>query len=272
MRAGRSLLAAIAAAFLVLLALACLLAPWLAPHAETAIVGEPWASWSASHRLGTDSLGRDMITRLLYGARNTIAIALVASLISFAIAVVLAFAAATYRGWVDQLLSRTVDVLMSIPTLIFALVVLSALGSSVPVLIGTMVFLDATRFYRLARALAVDVMVLEFVETARLRGEGFWWFLRREILPNVSAPLLAELGLRFSFAALFLSSLSFLGLGVQPPAADLGSMVKENVNAIAFGLAVPLLPALLLAAMTIAVNVLVDWHNRRDAARTAQPQ
>lgn len=270
MRGRRPILAALAATFLILLALAAAFAPWIAPHAETAIAGDPWSPWSARHWLGTDSLGRDMVTRLLYGARNTIAIALAASLLSFAIAVVLAFAAATYKGWVDQLLSRTVDVLMSIPTLIFALVVLSALGSSVPVLIGTMVFLDTTRFYRLARALAVDVMAFEFIETARLRGEGFWWFLRREILPNVSAPLLAELGLRFSFAALFLSSLSFLGLGVQPPAADLGSMVKENVQAIAFGLAVPLLPAGLLAAMTIAVNLLVDWHNRRDAARMAQ--
>jgi len=207
------------------------------------------------------------LSRLLFGARNTIFIALLAASLSFVVGVVLAFAAATYRGWVDQTLSRMVDILMSIPTLIFALVVLSALGSSVPVLLGTIVLLDSTRFFRLARSLAVDIMALDYIETARLRGEGFWWFFHREILPNVSAPLIAEFGLRFSFAALFLSSLSFLGLGVQPPSADLGSMVKENVNAISLGLVAPLVPAVLLAMMTVAVNVLVDWHLRRSAAQ-----
>ena len=272
MTAGRSYLAFAAAAFLALLAGAAILAPLIAPWSETAIAGDPWSPWSARNWLGTDSLGRDLLSRLLFGARNTIAIALLATLISGTVGIVLAFAAATFKGWVDQALSRSVDVFMSIPTLIFALVVLSGLGSSIPVLLGTIAFLDSTRFYRLARALAVDVMALDFIETARLRGEGFWWFLRREILPNVRAPLLAEFGLRFSFAALFLSSLSFLGLGVQPPAADLGSMVKDNVNAIAFGLAVPLVPAILLALMTIAVNILVDWHISRDGAPKAGRQ
>ncbi len=272
MTGGRPYLAFVAAAFLALLVVAAALAPVIAPWPETAISGDPWSPWSAANWLGTDSLGRDLLSRLLFGARTTIAIALAATVISFAIGVVLAFAAATFKGWVDQLLSRIVDVFMSIPTLIFALVVLSGLGSSIPVLLGTIAFLDSTRFYRLARALAVDVMALDFIETARLRGEGFWWFLRREIMPNVGSPLLAEFGLRFSFAALFLSSLSFLGLGVQPPAADLGSMVKDNVNAISFGLAVPLVPALLLALMTVAVNILVDWYIRRDDAPRADRQ
>ena len=260
----------LSAAFLLLLLCLAALAPVVAPHPETAIVASPWMPWGAAHWMGTDSLGRDLLSRLLFGARNTIFIALVATVLSCVAGVTLGFLAATLRGWADQAISRLVDVFMSIPTLVFALVVLSALGSSVPVLLGTIAFLDSTRFFRLARALAVDVMAQEYVETARLRGERFGWFLRREILPNVSAPLVAEFGLRFSFAALFLSSLSFLGLGVQPPSADLGSMVKENVNAISLGLVVPLVPAVLLALMAVAVNFLVDWYVRRQTGPAGQ--
>ena len=250
-------------AIVAMIALASLLAPWIAPYGETALVGDLWEGWSLTHPLGTDSIGRDLLSRLLFGTRNTVAVALAATLLSFTIGVILAFTAAVFQGWIDQALSRSVDILMSIPTLIMALVVLSVLGTSIPVLIAVMAVLDSTRVFRLARSLAVDVMALDFVETARLRGEGFWWFLRREILPNVTPSLLAEFGLRFSFAALFLSSLSFLGLGIRPPFADLGSMVKENANAITFGVAVPLVPAAMIALITVSVNALVDWQVRR---------
>jgi peptide/nickel transport system permease protein len=268
MREKPPVYALIALVTLAVIVAASTFSPLLLPGGESRITGDPWSPWSAKHWLGTDNLGRDMLARVLYATRNTLAIAAVATALSFMIGTTLAFAAATFRGWVDQALGRLVDIFMSIPTLIGALVVLSALGSSVSVLIGVMAVLDSTRFFRLARALAVDVMALDFVETARLRGEGFVWFFRREILPNVASPLIAELGLRFSFVALFLSSLSFLGLGIQPPAADLGSLVKENVNAIAFGLAVPLVPAVALGAITIAVNLLVDWFVKRDVDPT----
>jgi peptide/nickel transport system permease protein len=251
------------AGLLALIVAAAALAPFVAPYGATEIRSDPWLAWSATHWLGTDNLGRDLLTRLLYGTRNTLAIAFAATALSFAIGVTLAFAAAVFRGWVDQLISRSVDIVMSVPTLIFALVVLSVLGTAVPVLIAVMAALDATRVFRLARALAVDVMAMDYVEAARLRGEGFGWFLRREILPNTAAPLAAEFGLRFSFACLFLSSLSFLGLGIQPPHADLGGMVKENVNAITFGLAVPLVPAAVIAAVTLSANALVDAYVRQ---------
>jgi len=257
--------AAICGGFIVLVVLAAILAPFIAPYGETALAADPWEKWTLAHPLGTDNLGRDMLTRLLFGTRNTVLVAFGATLASFVVGVTLAFLAAVFSGWIDQLLSRGVDILMSIPTLIMALVVLSVMGTSIPVLICVMAALDSTRVFRLARALAVDVMALDFVETARLRGEGFWWFLRREILPNVMPSLLAEFGLRFSFAALFLSSLSFLGLGIRPPHADLGGMVKENAAAIGFGIAAPLLPALMIGLITVAVNALVDWQLRRSA-------
>ncbi|HYZ27081.1 MAG TPA: ABC transporter permease [Geminicoccaceae bacterium] len=240
-------------------AFAALLGPWLAPYGESEVVGEVWAPISAQFWLGTDNLGRDMLTRLLYGAQTSIAIALAITVLSFTIGIVLGFFAAVVGGWVDQVLSRLVDVLMAFPTLILALLVLSVLGSSVPVLIVVSAVLDSTRVYRLSRAVAMDVEVMDFVEVARLRGEGLWWIMRREVFPNTLPPLIAEFGLRFCFAFLFISALSFLGLGIQPPAADWGGMVKDNANAISFGLAAPLIPAAAIATLTIGVNLVVDW-------------
>lgn len=240
-----------------------IIGPWIAPYGESAIVGDVWEPFSSAHWLGTDSLGRDVLSRLLYGARRTISIALVATLLSFSIGMSLGFLAAVIGGFMDQAISRAVDVVMSIPTLIFALVVLSVLPPSTLILILVIAILDSTRVFRLSRAVAMDVAVMDFVEVARLRGEGLWWVIRREVLPNTLPPLIAEFGMRFCFAFLFLSALSFLGLGIQPPAADWGSMVRDNANAISFGLIVPLIPAATIALLTIAVNLVVDWQLNR---------
>jgi peptide/nickel transport system permease protein len=159
-----------------------------------------------------------------------------------------------------------VDVLMAIPTLIFALVVLSVLPPSVVTLVVVIAVLDSTRVFRLSRAVAMDIAVLDFVEVARLRGERLPWIIFREVLPNTLPPLIAEFGLRFCFAFLFLSSLSFLGLGIQPPAADWGGMVRDNANAISFGLIIPLIPAAAIAILTIGVNLVVDWQLERFSA------
>ncbi|MFP1788899.1 ABC transporter permease [Lonsdalea quercina] len=236
-----------------------LFAPWLAPHSETAQVGDIWMSPSADALLGTDSLGRDMLSRILFGARTTIAIALVITFSSFVIGIITGFTAAIYGRWVDVVLTRIVDTLMSIPVLILALIVLSVLGTSVPVLVGTIALLDATRVFRLARLVAQDIVCQEYVELARLRGEGLRWILTREILPNAIPPLLAEFGMRFCFTFLFIAGLSFLGLGIQPPYADWGSMVRDNAQAINFGLLAPLYPAAAIALLTIGVNLVVDW-------------
>ena len=244
-------------------AAAALFGPWLAPYGEATVVGDVWEPVSAQFWLGTDNLGRDMLARLLYGARTSIAIALAITLLSFTIGIVLGFFAAVVGGWVDQAMSRLVDVLMAFPTLILALLILSVLGSSIPVLIVVSAVLDSTRVFRLSRAVAMDIEVMDFVEVARLRGESLWWIMRREVFPNTLPPLIAEFGLRFCFAFLFISALSFLGLGVQPPAADWGGMVKDNANAISFGLPAPLIPAAAIAILTIGVNLVVDWFLHR---------
>jgi peptide/nickel transport system permease protein len=238
---------------------AILLAPWVAPHGEAELIGDVWAPPSPQAWLGLDSLGRDMLSRVLIGGRTSVTLALLITLIEFTIGVVAGFTAATAGRWVDFLLSRLVDTLMSIPQLILALIVLSVLGTSIPVLVGTIAILESTRVFRLSRAVAMNISVLEYVEAARLRGEGLWWIMRREMLPNALPPLIAEFGLRFCFALLFIASLSFLGLGVQPPNADWGSMVRDNATAINFGGIAPLVPAGAIALLTIGVNLVVDW-------------
>ncbi len=209
--------------------------------------------------LGTDNLGRDMLTRLFYGARNTIGIAFLTTVLAFVLGGLGGMLAAALGGWTDQILSRIVDVLMAIPQLIFALLLLTIFGTSIPILIIIIAVLDSTRVFRLARAVSMNVVVLDFVEAAKLRGEGMGWITMREVLPNIMPPLAAEFGLRFCFVFLLISALSFLGLGIQPPTADWGSMVRDNATLITFGIPTPLIPAGAIALLTIGVNFVVDW-------------
>ena len=234
-------------------------APLLAPYGMAEIVGDVWEPSSSTFLLGTDSIGRDLLSRMIYGGRTTILIATAATILSFVTGAVLGFLAAVMGGWVDQALSRFVDLIMSIPSLIFALVVLSVMPVTIPVLIMVMGLLDATRVYRLARAVAVDINVMDYVEAAVLRGEGRTWIIFREILPNALSPLVAEMGLRFIFMVLFVSTLSFLGLGVQPPGADWGGIVKENKEGIVYGIPAALVPAFAIATLAISVNLVADW-------------
>ena len=245
--------------------LVAIFAPWIAPYGEAEVFAQPYAPWGGEHLLGTDQIGRDIYSRMIYGARNTVGIALVTTILAFVIGGGLGLAAAINRSWLDQLLSRGVDVLMAIPSLIFALVLLSIFGSSAINLILIIAILDSTRVFRLTRSVAVNVVVMDYVEAARLRGEGLGWIMRREILPNILPPLVAEFGLRFCFVFLTIAALSFLGVGIQPPTADWGSMVRENASLIQFaqydlkaGLT-PLLPASAIALLTVAVNFVVDW-------------
>lgn len=246
--------------FGIVLAIFCaVFAPLIAPYGEREIVGSVWEPMGGTYLLGTDNLGRDLLSRMIYGTRTTLTVALAATIISFSLGIFLSFTAAVSRGIIDQTLSRFNDLMMSIPTLIFALVVLAVLPQNLFVLIMVMAVLDSTRVYRLGRAVALDVAVMEFVEAARLRGEGTLWIIFREILPNTLSPLLAEFGLRFAFSILFLSTLSFLGLGIQPPAADWGGMVKDNKDGIIFGISAALVPGTAIAALAVSVNLVVDW-------------
>jgi peptide/nickel transport system permease protein len=242
-----------------LFVLAAIFAPWIAPYPIDATVGGVWEPPSATYWLGTDTIGRDILSRLIYGGQITIFVALASSVLAFSLGSFFGFMAAVGGGWTDQILSRIVDLMMAIPSLIVALVMLSVLPLHLTVLILVMGVLDATRVFRLARAVAMDIVVMDYVEAARLRGEGQGWVIFREILPNALSPLVAEFGLRFIFAVLFISTLSFLGLGVQPPLADWGGMVKENKDGLIYGKSAALMPAAAIAALAISVNLVADW-------------
>ena len=244
-----------------------LFAPRLAPHDEAAILtDESFLPADARLFLGSDYLGRDIFSRLLFGVRVTVSLALAISLVAFVIGTTLGFVAAVRRGWLDAVLSRSVDALISFPAIMIALIVISSLGSSYAVLVVTVALIDATRVFRVARALGMDIVVQDYVEAARARGERLGWVVWHEVLPNAVAPLAAEFGIRFTYAILFISALSFLGLGVQPPHADLGVMVKENMQGLLYGTYAPIFPALCIAAVTLSVNLLVDWFLKTTGA------
>ncbi len=241
-------------------------APLLAPYGEAEIFPMSYAPWSDEFMFGTDQLGRDVLSRLIYGARNTVGIAFVTTLFAFVIGGGLGITAAiNNNGWLDNLFSRSVDVLMAIPSLIFALILLSMFGANTLNLIIIIAVLDSTRVFRIARAVSLNVVVMDYVEAARLRGEKMFWILYREILPNIMPPLVAEFGLRFCFVFLTIAALSFLGVGIQPPTADWGSMVRETAGLIQFAeydftaAMTPMLPAAAIALLTVAVNFVVDW-------------
>ena len=236
-----------------------LFAQWIAPYPIDMSVGGVWEGPSAAYWLGTDTIGRDIVSRLIYGAQVTIFVALASSILAFSLGSFLGFLAAVRGGWIDQGLSRAVDLVMAVPSLIVALVLLSVLPLNLTVLILVMGLLDSTRVFRLSRAVAMDITVMDYVEAAKLRGEKQTWIIFREILPNALSPLVAEFGLRFIFAVLFISTLSFLGLGIQPPLTDWGGMVKENKDGLIYGKAAAMMPALAIAALAISVNLVADW-------------
>ena len=242
-----------------LYAFVAIAAPVLAPYGETAIVGGQYEPWSSEFLLGTDSIGRDMLTRLIFGARNTVGIAFVITVLAFVIGGFTGMVAATMGGWIDQILSRIVDVLMAVPGLVFVLLVLAFFGTAIPVLIVVVALFESTRVFRLTRAVSMNVEVMDYVEIAKIRGESTWWIVWSEILPNTTAPLVAEFGVRFTYTFLFIAALSFLGLGIQPPIADWGGMVRENAVLITFSDFTPLLPAAAIALLTVSVNFVIDW-------------
>jgi peptide/nickel transport system permease protein len=243
-------------------------APWIAPYTEGHVVDAEvlgpitWAS-----PLGTDYLGRDMLTRVVLGARITVGVSLAATALACFAGVTLALAAAVRGGWVDAVLSRLLDALISVPSLMFSLVIVASLGSSITVLVITAAVIYTPGAYRTARSLAVNINALDFVTVARARGEGTWFIMREEILPNMVLPVLTDFGLRFVYVVLLLSGLSFLGLGVQPPFADWGSLVRENMDGLIDGAPAVIMPAIAIATLTIGVNLLIDnLPKRRDAA------
>ena len=238
-------------------------APLIAPYGEAEILSYGFEPWSSDYWLGTDNLGRDVFSRLIYGARNTVGIAFLITALAFIFGTIIGIYAALKGGFIDQLLSRLIDVLMAIPSLIFSLLMLTIFGTNVISLVLVIATIDSTRVFRIARAVALNIVQLDYIEAAKLRGENTLYLIIREILPNALAPLAAEFGLRFCFVFLMISALSFMGLGLQPPTADWGSMVRDNADLISFGDITPLIPAGAIALLTIAVNFVVDWMLHR---------
>lgn len=240
-----------------------LFAPLIAPYGETAVVGAQYEPWSRQYLLGTDNLGRDMFTRLVYGTRNTVGLALLTTVIAFSIGSILGILAALLGRMTDRILSRIIDVIMAIPSLILALMLLTIVGTSVASMVFVIALIYVAPVFRLARASAQTVVVMDYVQAARLRGERLPWLILREVLPNIASTLVAEFGLRFCFVFLFIAALSFLGLGIQPPTADWGSMLRENATLISFGDVTPLLPAAAIALLTVSINFVIDWMLHR---------
>src|SRR6056297_98304 len=246
-------------------AIAGIFAPWIAPYGESEVISSAFAPADANMLLGADQLGRDMFSRIIYGARNTVGLALLATMAAFFMGATAGLLAAVKGGWFDQFMGRFADVIMSIPSLIFALLMLSIFGPDITVIIIAVAIIYAPRVFRLTRAVAGNVVVMDYIEAAKLRGEKDGYLIRKEILPNSTAPLVAEFGLEFCFVFLLVAGLSFLGLGIQPPTADWGSMVRENATLISFGDITPLIPAAAIALLTVGVNFVVDWMLHRSS-------
>lgn len=253
----------------IILALAAF-GPWLAPYSEAEIV--QYGGFSApggDYLLGTDFLGRDLLSRLMAGAQVTIGITLAATALAYAIGMTLGIAAALAGGWTDLIISRLNDSFFAIPKIMLGLIAVTALGSGIGVLIGVAGVVYATGVFVVSRSLALNVIGLDFVQVARARGEGVFWIIFREILPNISVPLATDVGIRFIYVILFISSISFLGLGVQPPVADWGSMVHENLTGLMLGSIAPLAPAIAIAVTTVSVNLIVDDISAQTGGRLA---
>lgn len=243
--------------------LIAVIGPMLAPYKEGALTSPfTLAPYSMAHPFGTDYLGRDMLSRILYGTRYTVGLALAAAVLASGIGTCFGLLAAISTRWVDEVLSRFFDALISIPSKVLALVAIAAFGSSIPVLTLVAAVAYIPGAFRISRSLAVNLMTLEYVQVARARGERMMYIARVELLPNMIHPVLADFGLRFVFIVLLLSGLSFLGLGVQPPNADWGSLVRENIGGLSQAAPAVLMPSIAIATLTVGMNLLIDSLRR----------
>ncbi|MBC3957876.1 MULTISPECIES: ABC transporter permease [Pseudomonas] len=246
-----------------------LFGPWLAPHAVGEVVSDNvFENMSAAYPFGTDYLGRDMLSRVIIGARFTVGLALISAVLASGIGTICALLSVVAPRWLDEIISRLMDAFISIPSKMLALIMVSAFGSSEILLVCTAVLSYTPGAFRIARSMAVNIEALEYVQVARTRGEGRLYVACREILPNMLNPVLTDLGLRFGFIVLLLSGMSFLGLGVQPPDADLGSLVRENIGGLNQGAPAIVIPALAIGSLTIGVNLFIDRLSSRRSRRS----
>ncbi|WP_068173250.1 ABC transporter permease [Neokomagataea thailandica] len=245
--------------------LLALIGPLCSSYNPGAISSQPvFSGPSTAHLLGTDYLGRDTLSRLLDGIRHTVLLCFASTLLSCSIGTFMGIAAVTSKSWVEVLAGRVADGFLAIPSLLFALLVIAVFGTSTVALIMTMGVIYMSGAYRTSRALSQSVAQRDFVTMARARGEQMTYIIVQEILPNIAGPMMADIGLRFIYSVLLLSNLSFLGIGVQPPSVDLGSMVRENMLGVVYGSPAMIVPVIVIAVLTVGINVTLDSHGRKD--------
>lgn len=239
-----------------------LVGPYMAPHPLDEPIGAPGAGPSSSAALGTDFLGRDVLSRLLYGGRSLVAVAGLAVVATYIVGVSAGLLAGFRRGWIETVAMRSVDVLMSFPPLLLLLVVIVGAGTSQPTIVIGIVAVLAAPLARVVYSATLEATGASYVEAARIRGERTSSLLAREILPNIIPYVLASFGAYVSGAIIFAASLSFLGLGPQPPAADWGLMIFENQQVLATNIWAVLAPAIMIGLITIGVNLIGDAYAR----------
>lgn len=235
-----------------------LLGPHVAPYAPTALAGLPLDPPSAEHWLGTDQLGRDVLSRVLHGGRSVFILATLAVAVTFAIGGPLGMLAGYRGGSLDAALGRIADVMMSIPPLILVLIFVFVVGSSNLSIVLLTGIVTAPRVFRIVRGATQALAEQDFVLAARARGERTAAIIGRELLPNETGPLLTEAAIRLNFSIMFIATLNFLGLGVQPPSSDWGLMVSEGRVYLGQAPQISVAPALAIAALTIGINLVSD--------------
>jgi len=237
--------------------------------------GLPFSSASGSHLFGTDILGRDVFTRVVYGTRDVLYLSLASTFIATVIGGLIGLASGLVGGWVDELLMRLFETLISIPLLVLALLAIAAAGpkaaGSSLLLIGVVVLVYTPRIARMARSVAVDLVTRDYVTVARARGESVPSIVWRELTPNAAGVLLVEFGVRAGYAPILISSLGFLGFGARPPSPEWGLMISENRAALVTAPLTVLAPSAALAVLVISLNLVTDGIARalgRSAERT----
>ena len=232
---------------------------YIAPHSGTDIGAGPiLGGFTAQNWLGTDYLGRDILSRILVGARFSIGLALTSAVLASMVGTLLALLAAVTGRWLEEILGRVNDALLVLPGKVLSLLIVAVFGSSLPMLVVTAVFTYWPGAYRIAFSMAGSLRNMDYVRASRLRGEGRWYIALHDILPGMVHAMLTDFGLRFVYIVLLLSGLSFLGLGVQPPDADWGTLVRENLQGLFDGSPAVLMPALAIASLTIGANLFID--------------
>jgi peptide/nickel transport system permease protein len=247
--------------------LLAVLGPLFAPHSPTAFVDAPLSSPSARAPLGTDFLGEDVLSRVLWGGRSVLLMATAATAIGAAVGVVVGAVAASAPKWVDDLLMAGSDVVLAFPQLVLTLLFVSIIGPKLWLIVLVLGLTHAPRVARLTRGLTRDVRSCEFVEADEALGVPRWRTFLDSVLPSITAPLSIELGVRMAWSVGYVASLSFLGLGVQRPNADWGRMINENRDGLTVQPWAVLVPTLCIAAFTIGTNLVCSGVAARAGAR-----